>query len=371
MPEFDKWWNDLKKHCKRLRYWLPHWKALAERVNDDRPIRYFTLCARSMIDVFMLVDEGLLQIDPESRSIGRVQFCECDQGQFDEIREMIGREDAGFFGRLEDVVLFEENDFTAQFPTLESLNLKLEDEGLQGDIDKLDKLQLKRTFFNVRSSFPYDFVNLDFCQYYYPHPPGMLRVNQTIERFLDWQGRASEDGDDVHVEEFILAVTCRYDVNFPREAEMRLKELIRENCNRSSVYKEQIERTRGSTQVDEWIQKDKEDFFFSGWPKDIALAARVRGWSMDILDYVYYRRKGDEDNPYVIASLVARFARENPVPDYTPTALFALNPENRTLIDEIARDSSDGQQLLTSLKGVVELHNEQARLKRRPELPNP
>ena len=113
MPEFDKWWNDLKKHRKRLRHWLPHWKALAARLGDGRRLRYFTLCARSMIDVFMLVGEGLLDVEPENNSISRVQFCECDQEQFDEIREMIAREDAGFFGQLENVVLFEDDDFTA------------------------------------------------------------------------------------------------------------------------------------------------------------------------------------------------------------------------------------------------------------------
>src|SRR5271156_1407070 len=191
MPEFDKWWNDLKKHQKRVRHWLPHWKALAASVAHERSMRYFTLCARSMIDVFMLVREGLLEIDPESHAIKRVQFCECDQEQFVEIKEMVAREDAGFFGQLEDVVLFKEDDFTAQFPTIDSINEKLEDEGLQNEIEKVDKLQLKRTHFAVRSSFPYDFINLDFCQYYYPKPPGMLRVNETVERFLDWQRNGS------------------------------------------------------------------------------------------------------------------------------------------------------------------------------------
>src|SRR6202021_1800649 len=214
MPEFDKWWNDLKKHWKRLQHWLPHWKALAMRIGDDRPIRYFTLCARSMIDVFMLVGEGLLKIDPENYSISRVQFCECDQEQFAEIREMIAREDAGFFGQLENVVLFKEDDFTAQFPTLESISLKLEDEGLE--LEKLDRLLLKRTHFNVRSSFPYDFINLDFCQYYYPHPPGMLRVNETVDRILDWQRRLSDDGENGNLQEFFLPSTCRLYTNFPR-----------------------------------------------------------------------------------------------------------------------------------------------------------
>jgi hypothetical protein len=54
-----------------------------------------------MIDVFLLVEEGLLRIDPDDNSINCVQFCECDEDQFVEIREMIAKEDAGFFGDLE------------------------------------------------------------------------------------------------------------------------------------------------------------------------------------------------------------------------------------------------------------------------------
>lgn len=369
MPEFDKWWNDLKKHSKRLRHWLPHWKALASRIGDQRHPRYFTLCARSMIDVFMLVDEGLLHVDPDSKSINRVQFCECDQEQYGEIREMIAREDAGFFGQLEDVVLFEDDDFTAQFPTLESINAKLEDEGL--DTNLVDKLLLKRTFFNVRASFPYDFVNLDFCQYYYPNPPGMLKVNRTVERFLEWQGRSSQDAETVRLQEFILAVTCRYDADFPKEAEIRLTELIRRNCRASKQYEEEIKTSRGTGLVEEWIDNDKEDFFLAGWPKDIASSAKERGWAMDVLDYVYYRRTGDQDNAYVIACLVARFSRSEPMLDYIPAALFALNKENRKFIYDIDRASEDGMQLIQSLERIVAVRNEQARLKKRPELPNP
>ena len=375
MPEFEKWWNDLPKHKKRLRHWLPHWKALAERIGDDRPIRYFTLCARSMIDVFMLVLEGLLKIDPENYSINRVHFCECDEGQFVEIGEMIAREDSGFLGRLESIVLFKEDDFTAQFPTLDSISIKLEEEGLHSglpdDLEKVEKLLLKRTHFNVKSSFPYDFINLDFCQYYYPRPPGMLRINETIEKILDWQRRPSDDGEDVSLQEFILTVTCRHDVEFPAEAEARLTELIRNNCRTSQQYRDQLEKTRGTSQVEEWIRRDREDFFFSGWPKDIARLARDYGWSMEVLDYVYYRRIGDEDNPYVIACLVARFSRSNLLPDYMPTALFALNAENRKLIAQIDRASAEGMQLVESLENIVAARNEQARRQHRPELPNP
>ena len=371
MSEFDKWWNDTKKHRKRLDHWLPHWRELAAGIGEERRVRYFTLCAKSMIDVFMLVKEGLLQIDPENYSIGSVQFCECHQEQFVEIKDLIAREDAGFLGQLEEVVLFKDDDFTAQFPTLESIAAKLEDESLQADYGKIDQLQLKRTFLNIKSSFPYDFVNLDFCEYYYPNPPGMLRINDTVERILDWQRRSSDDGEDVQLSEFILAVTCRHDAEFPLEAEARLLELIRTNCTAWPQYKEQIERICGVAGIEEWVENNKEGFFFAGWPKDIARAAREYGWAMKILDYVYYRRMGDEDNPYIITCLVARFSRTNQMPNYFPTALFALREENRKLIKDIDRDSPEGQQLLGHLAEIVAVRNEQAQRMQRPQLPDP
>ena len=371
MPEFDKWWNDSKKHHKRLYHWLPHWKDLAGRVGNKRRLRYFTLCARSMIDVFMLVKEGLLELDSENYSINAVQFCECDFEQFVEIRDLIAMEDAGFLGYLENVALFEDDDFTAQFPTLASIAQKLEDESLQENYELIDQLQLKRTYLNIKSSFPYDYVNLDFCQYYYPEPPDMLRINRTVERFLEWQQRPSEDEEAFEIEEFVLAVTCRHDAQFPVQAEARLVELIRANCADSDEYKNEVEQSRGVTEIEEWVQNAKEDFFFAGWPKDIARAAKDKGWAMEILDLVYYRRIGDEENPYIIACLVARFSRENLRPDYMPTALFALNEDNRKIIEDIDPNSAEGKLLRDDLAGIVAVRNEQARRKQRAELPDP
>lgn len=367
MPDFDKWWDDLKKHRKRLRHWLPHWREHTARIAGQRPVRYFTLCARSMIDVFLLVSENILTIDPLSHAINRVQFCECDDEQFTEIREMIVREDAGFYGRLEDIVLFHDDDFTAQCPTAESINRKLENEGLE--LQQVDRLILKRTHFNVMASFPYDFINLDFCQYYYPTPPNMLRINETVTKVLDWQTRASDDPERINVDEFILAVTCRHDSDFPPEAQRRLQELIRSNCDESDVYRTQVERTRPA--IEQWSAQAGEDFFFSGWPKDIARSARERRWSMQVLDYVYYYRTGDDGDTYAIVCLVARFQRSDQIPDYIPVALSALDPATRTFIPDIIKESDEGRQLLTNLRAVVAVRNEQASRQKRELLPQP
>jgi hypothetical protein len=175
MSEFGRYWKDLKKHEKRLKHWLPHIKQLADKLGDDRKLRYFTLCARPMIDIFMLVREGLLSIDDQSNAIESVQFCELDPEDFYEIRDLIAREDAGFQAALEKAVLFQDDDFTAECPDLDSIALRLEDEAVLNDDVKAEQLVLKRTYFRIKESFPYDFINLDFCDRYYPEPPDILR----------------------------------------------------------------------------------------------------------------------------------------------------------------------------------------------------
>jgi hypothetical protein len=368
MPDFDQWWNDPKKHRKRLYNWLPHWKRIAASLGSDRNIRYFTLCARSMIDVFMMLKEGLLPFDEESKSIGSVSFCECEPEQFTEILELIGREDAGYFGRIEDLALFRDDNFTGQFPSLEDIALKLEEEESLTE-SEVANLKLKRTHLNIKASFPYDCINLDFCGYYY-NPPSMLRINETVQRILEWQFLPGME--DLTVNDFILTVTCRHDAHFPKEARARLKNLIRKNCDEHVAYKTEFERSRKGVTIESWANKSPEDFFLAGWPKDIASSAKERGWSTDILDYVIYRRKGYKNKPYAIVCSVLKFSRvQRKQPQYLPAALYALDIRNRFHIPEIGRNSTEGKRLLADLDSIVSLRNAQAREKNREELPKP
>lgn len=332
-------------------------------------MRYFTLCAKPMIDIFMLVREGILQVDNQNHSIHNVRFCELDPEDFAEIKDLLVTEDSGFQVRLEDAALFQDDSFTGTCPTLDAIAAKLEDERLQSDDEKINRLLLKRTAIYLHKSFPYDCINLDFCEYYYPDPPDMMKINQTVERILEWQGHTSDDGTGV--DEFILAVTCRHDSGFPADAEGRLKALIEENCRSSNEYKKILMETRGED-IDQWRESDREDFFLAGWPKDIARAARSAGWAMEILDYVHYRRTGDHDaNPYTITCLIAYFTRENPNAKYLLTAFNALAKDKRTLINEIDKTSTAGRKLMEDLAEIVDLRNLQANRVERPPLPNP
>ncbi len=168
-----------------------------------------------------------------------------------------------------------------------------------------------------------------------------------------------------------MAVTCRHDVGFPKPAEDRLSALIAANCEASAAYKEHVTATRGNIKIADWVKKDQQDFFFAGWPKDIAHSAKELGWSMTILDYVYYSRVGDSGKPYTMACLVARFNRAKGRPEYIPAALHALDRTKRILIGDVDLNSDDGKALMSNLAEIVALRNEQARRKQVVELPNP
>jgi hypothetical protein len=370
LSDFGKWWSDPKKHFKRLNHWLPHLRQTAANLNGHRGIRYFTLCARPMIDVFMLVADNILKIDEVGHTIRGVKFCECVPDHYIEIREMMAREDAGFFGKLEDVALFTDDAFTETFKTLDEISMALEEDEARPE-DEIERLQKKRIFHFFQTSFPYDYINLDFCQYYYPQPPDVFRINETVGRFLEWQRNESSDAQPVAVSDFILAVTCRHDSLFPKEAEDFLLGLVTENYDASTEYREQLRSSRSVEAVDDWLKKDREDFFLAAWPKDVARLAKERGWKTEILDYVYYQRPADESVPYIIVCLVLRFSLEVTTPDYLPAALFALDQQNRKLIGEIDPKSTEGIELKRSLEGILIIRNDQARRVNQVELPEP
>jgi hypothetical protein len=240
-------------------------------------------------------------------------------------------------------------------------------------VTQVKQLKLKRTHLNIKASFPYDCINLDFCGYYYPpnFPPGMLRINETVEKILEWQFMPGGAASEVTVDDFILTVTCRHGHEFPPQATARLKNLIKNNCRNHATYKKAFEKSRNNTSVDAWARKSPEDFFLAGWPKDIASSARDRGWKTEILDYVIYRRKGYKNAPYAIACLVLKFSRVNRRPEYLPAALHALDLKNRIYIQEISRKSAEGQKLVRDLTEIVAIRNRQARAKSREELPDP
>jgi hypothetical protein len=371
---FDKWWPCLKKHTKRVKYLLPYAKYLKANLNSERAFRYFTLCAPPMIDVFMLTKEDVLDYDESHLAIDAVVFCEYNQEHVPMMRELIGRENSGFQGRLEDLVLFEDDDFTATLPDIRAVENYRIQKGESLTEEQSDQLQKKIDHLELQRCFPFDFINLDFCDHYYPDPPDIMKVNKTVDRMLEWQRRVHAANTSSKtarkVDEFMMAITCRHDTKLPAEAQTRLLNLIRSNCDEFPNYKQQLQASR-PTEIDVWAESSNLDFFLAGWPKEIAHLADQRQWDMEIVEYLHYSRISDTGQSYEMICLVCVFKRTEFSKTYLAVSMKALDEDQRIIINRVDREDANGKALLSDLTGIVELRNAHAENAKRDVLPLP
>lgn len=324
-----------------------------------------------MIDVFMLAREGIISHDDEYGQLSDVVFCESNQEDYPEITEMIGIEGSGFHNELETLVLFQDTEYTSEFPDLRSIQLELENEELAPE--HRDMLMLKRQHLEFKNKFPFDFLNLDFCGYYYPIPPGILQINETVERIVDLQTRETYDQDEnrISVNEFVLAVTCRFDDEVPEEAFRRLQRIIADNRDGNHEYSQALLASRGTTSPEDWRGDAPYDFFLGSWPKELLRLARDRGWNMHLEDYFHYQRTNNEGIVYHIVSVICHLERHPVAATYLAESIRILSPGSRVFIDEISRRSAVGRALLRDLNQIVTIRNERASKVGRELLPVP
>ena len=371
---FGKWWPCLRKHYKRTHSWLPRAKALSQTING-RPFRYFTLCGRPMVDIYLLVKEKILEFDGVTRRIEGVTFCESAESVYPEVKELVGVEEAGFFGGLEDIVLFEDAQATHTLDTETAIEELLAKEGEGLDPDIRAKINEKLRHLQFRSLFPFDFLNLDFCDSYYydpSEPPNVMRIHDTIDRLLEWQRRPAKNqaGQDFSIQKFVLAITCRVDLTTPADAIQRLKRILNNNRIEFAEYERAL-ADRFTTDLDGWAISDPLDFFMSSWPKEIAKLARDKSWNIKIHDHAFYDRQNENGVPYTMVCLVVEFTQAPICQTYLPAVLNCLDVNSRLSIPRFEFDQGEGITLLADLKAIVDLRNEQAKHFERELLPDP
>ena len=66
------WDKDVVKHYVRRFGWLPAASAqFAASIDANRDPKYFTFCASNALDVFLLLNEGVLRRDPKTDVVSR------------------------------------------------------------------------------------------------------------------------------------------------------------------------------------------------------------------------------------------------------------------------------------------------------------
>jgi hypothetical protein len=326
-----------------------------------------------MIDVYMLVREQVLPFDEEAHRVRGVSFCEKDEMVFPEMKELIGVEEAGFLGALEDLVLFRDNSPQTQtLDTVKALTRFLEEEGEGLDDGVRRSAEEKKKHLLFRSLFPFDFLNLDFCDRYYGDPPNVMRVHATIDKLLDWQRQPGRTlgGAAFSVRRFVVAITCRVDLNTPPDALQRLKRVVEDNRAECVAYGEAL-RARLVGDLDSWARNHPLDFFMSAWPKEIAQLAREKSWDITIHDHASYGRQNDAGEDYDMVCLVVEFAQTPICGTYLEAVTKCLDVGSRTAIPRFDPGTGDGAVLLSGLREIVGLRNQQALGFAREPLPDP
>ena len=370
--KFGKWWPCLRKHYKRTHLWLPRAKELLGLIDDDRGFRYFTLCARPMIDVYMLVKENVLRVDATGRRIQGVSFCELDEVIFPEMIELIGIEESGFLAKLEDLALFADIPETETLDTIPVLENYLQEEG-EGLSDSIRAVvNNKRRHLLFKSLFPFDFLNLDFCDRYYGQPPDVMKINSTIDRLLEWQRQpgTTASGEAFSMGRFVVAITCRVDKKLPTAASTRLRNIVSANVQAYDEYRAAL-NDRDVGTLSGWASDAPLDFFMSAWPKEIAQMALKKSWDIIIHDHAFYDRVNDRSEPYDMVCLVVEFRQALICKTYLAAAVQSLRIDSRTEVRRVEPTEKDGKVLLGDLERIVNLRNEQAVRFSRELLPEP
>ena len=230
----------------------------------------------------------------------------------------------------------------------------------------------KRQQLQFREKFPFDFLNLDFCERYYPDPPSVMRINSTVERLLEWQRRPGKksDGTPFSVSRFVVAITCHVDKKLSPETSSRLTGFIGENLKNHPEYKDALDR-RGIHDVPKWSVEQPLDFFMSAWPKEIARLALIKQWDIKVHDHAFYDRVGGSGEAYHMVCLVVEFTQAPICSTYLMAAKQSLDQSGRTEIRKFSPTEKDGKRLLDDLRLIVNLRNGQASRVGRDPLPEP
>lgn len=258
-------YTDLKKHYVRLEGWLPVFQGYARQQN--RSVRYLTLCAKYAIDVRYFRNKGVLEYDETQRIYPTVAFAEKDAQDYAIIAETLGTVMLGIKGDLEEILVRPDE-----------------------NPDNSEKL---------RKSFPYDIINLDFTGEVVREddPPYSITI-RAIERIIELQ----IDANAQHWHMFLTFRACPQTAN--HEADQELRGIIEQNFQNV-----QARAAYGARPAPEQLVHDHyEEFLRIGIAKFLANSAAQRGYA-SVLEgsYFYPRIPPDGDPRYHIIKLIVEF----------------------------------------------------------------
>lgn len=255
---------DPKKHYVRLEGWLPIFRRYAQE--RQGAVRYLTLCAKGAIDIRYFRSKGLLRYDQAEKIYPTVAFVEKDAQDYAIIAETLGTVMLGIKGDLEEILVR-----PAQNPD---------------------------TSEQLRRSFPYDVINLDFTgEVVRQDDPPYSQTIRAIEKVIELQ----RDADSGAWHMFLTFRACPQTSN--HEADEELRVIMEDNLRDDRVRAAYGNRP----QPGQLVGSQYEEFLRIGVAKFLASSASQRGYSCTLEGSYTYPRNPEGEPAYCIVKLIMRF----------------------------------------------------------------
>lgn len=180
------WDSNIPKHFVRLRGWLPACLEIKNLLEPNQ-IKYFTLCAKQAIDIFMLEKEKVLQRDAGNK-LPDVIICERKEPDAAEILSLVRPplKNAIIIGNLHKIMGKKDQKF-------------LDEEYIRSKEGRQNKRNIE-LYERLVAEFPFDIINLDpFGTFLHPEPD-QNEFCTVLDNILEKQ---SEHGKEV----FLLLLT--------------------------------------------------------------------------------------------------------------------------------------------------------------------
>lgn len=247
------------KHCARYYGWLPASKAHKQLIRKERP-RYFTLCAKEAIDVFMLELEGVLLRDQNGK-LPNVIICEKEPKDASEILKLVRPplEEAILIGELEKILTFEDTGETRHLSPYADVR----------DKKVRDLLNIKALHERAKEFFPFDIINFDPIGNLLKHPLEGNALYQSFKKVFQLQAEAG-------IESFLLFVTTTVS-DIDRDSESGLRGAFESNASSYADIRTALESSLGSV---DFHEVDEQKRIAIGFAKSIVIsAAKENGWN--------------------------------------------------------------------------------------------
>lgn len=257
-PDYD---NHPEKHYVRYSGWLPVSKDYKQR-NSNKPLKYFTLCAKQALDIFTLEKEGVFQRD-ENKNLQNVIICEKNEGQVEEIFKVVRPplKKAIIIGLLEELILYEDNSEIREI-------LQKPHAGEKPTKRDREKLRIRESSQLLKREFPFDIINIDACSSFLNTELTQNKMCQALKKIFELQNS---------IQSFLLFITNPIRSDWiDNNAISQLKADFQSNRNRYKEIDTVIKTTFGNGAYYQTIPEEKRISFC--FAKSVVIPAAI-GWS--------------------------------------------------------------------------------------------